>query len=100
MKIIVHELVPHIVSVEEKSEQTGYSHKPRDYQFLAVDLVQSNSWCQSNLSECLQENVGLHKKKKKKVLGLIVLNLMWRDFFIYLISSVTLERSSSSAYKP
>lgn len=59
---MVCELVLQIVSVEQKSTNSVW----RDllltlsqslYHFLAVGLVQYNSWCQSNISECLEEDV-------------------------------------------
>lgn len=60
--IIVHELVLQVVSVEQRSSDSVWRDwlltlTKRLYHFLAADLVQYNSWCQSNLSERLQENV-------------------------------------------
>lgn len=49
-----------IVSVEQKPSSSVWRDllltlSKRHYHFLAVNLVQHNSWCQSNLSECLEE---------------------------------------------
>lgn len=60
--IILHELFVQVVSVEQKSRDSTWRDwlltlTRRHYHFSAEDLVQYNSWCQSNLSKCLQENV-------------------------------------------
>lgn len=58
---MVCELVLQNVSGEQKCSNTIwrdllFTLRESYYHFLAVDLVQYNSWCQSNLSEYLEED--------------------------------------------